>query len=128
MREADGRGRRLAVISHELMNAHLTNDADAITALALLEEFGYGLMALPSITQPDALRAVALEHLIDQLQDYLRHGYTAIVIESHPTDSLLQHLDGACDACRVARPPRIRIGPNFRASLDSESTRGTEGG
>jgi hypothetical protein len=109
------------------MNAHLTSDAVAVEAMSLLEELGYGLMARPPVTQPEQLRAIALEQLIDQLQDYLRHGYTAIVVESYPADSLLERLDSACDDYRVARPNRTRIGPNFRASLESVGKRAAEG-
>ncbi len=53
MREGDARGRRLAIVSHELMNAHLADDSKAEEALALLEELGYGLMSLPLGTQSE---------------------------------------------------------------------------
>jgi hypothetical protein len=103
------------------MNVHLTGNANAIEAISLLEELGYGLMALPSVTQPEPVRILALDQLIDQLQDYLRHGYTAIAVESDPPDGLIQRLDRACDAYRIDRLRRVRIGPQFRTAIDRET-------
>jgi hypothetical protein len=107
----------LAIVSHGLMNAHLTNDADAAAALALLEESGYGLMSLPPTTQSESLRAAALDQLIDQLQDYVRHGYLAIVVESEPADHLVESLDAICRSRGIALLQRIPVGMNFRDSL-----------
>jgi hypothetical protein len=119
MREGDARGRRLAIVSHELMNAHLADDSNAVEALALLEELGYGLMSLPPITQSDSIRVEALSQLVDQLQDYLRHGYTAIVVESRPADDLFERLDTVCSSRGIALPRRIRLGINFREALEA---------
>jgi hypothetical protein len=114
----------LAIVGHELMNAHLADDADAVDALALLEELGYGLMSLPPTTQSEPLRAAALDQLVDQLQDYLRHGYAALIVESGPADDLLERLDAACRAHGIALPIRIRLGIDFRASLEAARASG----
>jgi hypothetical protein len=119
MRESDTRGRRLAVVSHELMNAHLSDDAASIEALAALEELGYGLMALPPATQPEPLRIEAFDHLVDQLQDYLRHGYAAIVVADDHVGDWMERLDTACRTHHVTPPQRIRVAPDFRAALEA---------
>ena len=119
MREDDVRGRCLAVISHELMNAHLGEDPDAIVALAALEELGFGLISLPPVTQSGSVQAEALEQLFDQLQDYLRHGYAAIIVESTPADALLERLETICRSHGAGLPQRIRLGTGFRASIEA---------
>ena len=117
MRDSDTRGRRLAIVSHALMNAHLSDDPSAMSALAALEELGYGLMALPPATQSEPLRIDALHHLVDQLQDYLRHGYAAIVVADDHVGDCLERLDAALRAHDATPPRRIRLGPDFRAAL-----------
>jgi len=118
MREGDARGRRLAIVSHELMNAHLADDSKAEEALALLEELGYGLMSLPLGTQSESVRIEALGQLVDQLQDYLRHGYAAIIVESGPADDLFERLDMVCCSRGIAPLRHIRLGGDFRDALE----------
>lgn len=122
MRESDTRGRLLAIVSHELMNAHLSDDAASMAALAALEELGYGLMALPPATQPEPLRIEAFNQLIDQLQDYLRHGYAAIVVADRHVGDWMERLDTACRAHNVTPPQRIRVASDVRAALATVSS------
>ena len=124
MREGDIRGRRLAIVSHELMNAHLSDVASDIAALAALEELGFGLMALPPATAADAVRSDALHHLVDQLQDYLRHGYAAIVVADAHTTISIGPLDAALRAYGIAPLRRIPVEPDFRAALEAVSAAG----
>jgi hypothetical protein len=118
MRETDARGRRIAIVTHELMNAHLSDDPNAVEALALLEALGYGLMSLPPDTQPEASRVEALGQLVDQLQDYLCHGFAAIIVECGPTDDLFERLGTVCRSRGIAPPRRIRLGIDFRDELE----------
>jgi hypothetical protein len=118
MREGDPRGRRLAIVSHELMNAHLADDSDAADTLARIEALGYGLMSLPPVTQPESLQAAALNQLVDQLQDYIRHGYAAIAVEDRSTNGLLERLDAHCRRREIALPQRVRAGADFRLALE----------
>ena len=124
MREGDIRGRRLAIVSHGLMNAHLTDDASSVAALAALEERGFGLMSLPLETASAAVRSDALQHLVDQLQDYLRHGYAAIVVADAHMTNWIEPLDAALRAYGVAPPRRIPVGQDFRAALGAVSAAG----
>jgi hypothetical protein len=112
-------GRCLAIVSHELMNAHLGDDPNAIEALAALEELGYGMMALPPATQPASLEAEALDQLVDQLQDYVRHGYAAVIVESSPAEHVIDRLETACHSRGVATPRRIRSGADVRVALEA---------
>jgi len=121
MRDSDIRGRRLAIVSHELMNAHLADDASSVAALAALEELGYGLMSLPQATQSEPVRTDALNHLVDQLQDYLRHGYAAIVVADAHIGVWIEPLDAACRTYGVAPLCRIPVGPEFRGALETVS-------
>jgi hypothetical protein len=109
----------LAIVSHELMNAHLTDDSNAVDALALLEALGYGLISLPPTSQSESLRVEALDQLVDQLQDYIRHSYAAIIVESSPADDLYERLDTVCRSRGIALPPHIRLGMDFRVSLEA---------
>lgn len=124
MREGDIRGRRLAIVSHALMNAHLSDDASTVAALAALEELGFGLMSLPPETASAAVRSDALQHLVDQLQDYMRHGYAAIVVADAHIGVWNEPLDAALRAYGVAPPRRIPVGRDFRAALDAVSAAG----
>ena len=124
MREGDIRGRRLAIVSHALMNAHLSDDASSVEALAALEELGFGLMSLPTGTASASVRSDALQHLVDQLQDYLRHGYAAIVVADAQIGVWSEPLDAALRAYGVAPPRRIPVGPDFRAALEAISAAG----
>lgn len=117
MRESDARGRLLAIVSHELMNAHLSDDAASVAALAALEELGYGLMSLPPAAQPESLWLEAFDHLVDQLQDYLRHDYAVIVVADRHVADWMERLDTACRARNVTPPQRIRVAPDFRDAL-----------
>ena len=125
MRDSDIRGRRLAIVSHALMNAHLSDDASSVAALAALEELGYGLMSLP-LAPPSPLRLEALRHLVDQLQDYLRHGYAAIVVADDHVGVWIEPLDAALRAYNVAPPRRIRPGADFRAALEADAAGSAE--
>jgi hypothetical protein len=123
MRDSDIRGKRLAVVSHELMNAHLSDDASSVAALAALEELGFGLMSLPPAPS-SPLRIEALHHLVDQLQDYLRHGYAAVVIDDAHAGVWLEPLDAALRAHGASAPRRIPVGSDFRAALAAVGTAG----
>ena len=118
MRDSDIRGRRLAIVSDMLMNAHLTDDASAVDALAALEELGFGLMALPPAAQSEAIRREALRHLIEQVQDYLRHDYVAIAVADDHVGDGIERLDAGCRTYGVTPPRRIELGPDFRAALE----------
>lgn len=119
MREDDPRGRRLAIVAHELLNAHLAEDTDAADALSALEDLGYGLMALPPLTQAEAVRLQAVEQLVEQLQDYLRHGYRAVIVEGAAADPLPEALDAGCRRYGIDPPLcRLRTGRDFRRRLE----------
>lgn len=119
MRDSDIRGRRLAIVSHDLMNAHLSDDAASVAALAALEELGFGLMALPPAAQSESIRTEALRHLVDQVQDYLRHGYVAIAVADDHVGDGIERLETGCRAHGVTPPRRIRLGADFRATLET---------
>lgn len=124
MRDGDTRGRRLAIVSHALMNAHLSDDASAVAALAALEELGYGLMALPPATQSESIRIAAINHLVDQVQDYLRHGYAAIVVADDHVGDGIERLDAGCRTYGVVPPRRIRLGSDFHTALETVGAAG----
>ncbi len=78
MRNDDLRSRRIAVVAERLLNAHLHGGEEERAVMRALEEEGFGLIQLPAEDAPPEALEAAIGFAVDQLQDYLKNGYTAV--------------------------------------------------
>jgi hypothetical protein len=74
--EGDARGFRIAICADALVNP----EAGGLDALAICERTGFGVMQLPATWYPDDVAAGWLEQVAEQLDEYLRHGYTVVLV------------------------------------------------
>jgi hypothetical protein len=72
----DARGFRVAVIADELVNP----GAGGLDALAVLEREGWGVIQLPPAWYPDHVALPLLEQVAEQVEEFTRHGYAAVLV------------------------------------------------
>lgn len=99
MREDDGRGRKVAVVSDVLLNG----PADVLSLLAPRD---FGAMQLPPAELPEAAAALWLENLLDQARELRAHGYGVV--------GLLAPGEPAGDAVRALGVPVLEAGDAAR--------------
>jgi hypothetical protein len=78
--EGDARGRRVAVIADRFVNP----EDGAVDGMAVLEEEGWGAIQLPPAHYPAKVRAALLEHVVEAVEEFLRHDYTVVAIGVDP--------------------------------------------
>lgn len=74
--EGDARGFRIAICADALVNP----EPGCLDALAICERTGFGVMQLPATWYPDDVAAGWLEQVAEQLDEYLRHDYTVVLV------------------------------------------------
>ncbi len=86
MRNNDPRSRCIAILPDALVNGHLLALGDPrreplLRAFAFLDDAGFGVVQLP----PDDLAVerarASLDFALDQIADYLKHGYRFLRVE-----------------------------------------------
>jgi hypothetical protein len=76
--EGDERGFRIAVCADAFVNP----EPGGLDALAVCERAGYGVMQLPATWYPEEVAAGWIEQVAEQLDEYLRHDYTVVLVTS----------------------------------------------
>jgi hypothetical protein len=90
MRNDDPRSRCIAILPDALVNAHLLAKQDPQRhslqqAFAILDRAGFGIVQLPPDDLPvDRVRA-SIDFALDQIADYLKHGYRFLWIDLSST-------------------------------------------
>ena len=74
--EGDLRGFRVAVCADALVNP----EPGGLDALAVCERAGFGVMQLPATWYPADVAAGWLEQVAEQLDEYFRRGYAAVLV------------------------------------------------
>ena len=74
--EGDARSFRVAVCADALVNP----EPGGLDALAVCERTGFGVMQLPATWYPDDVAAGWLEQVAEQLDEYLRRGYSVVLV------------------------------------------------
>jgi hypothetical protein len=75
----DARGFRVALISDDLVNP----GTDGLDGLAVLEAEGWGAIQLPPDSSSRTVSTALLEHIAEQVEEFLRNGYEVVVIGDH---------------------------------------------
>jgi hypothetical protein len=86
MRNNDPRSRCIAILPDGLMNGHLLVKADRRRdllerSLAILDRAGFGVVQLPPDDLPVDQARASLDFALDQIADYLKHGYRFLRLE-----------------------------------------------
>lgn len=86
MRNNDPRSRCIAILPDALVNGHLLAPGDPrreplLRAFALLDNAGFGIVQLPPNDLSVERARASLEFALDQVADYLKHGYRFLQIE-----------------------------------------------
>jgi hypothetical protein len=86
MRNNDPRSRCIAILPDMLVNGHLLAKADPrrqrlLEAFASLDKAGFGIVQLPPDDLPVDHARASLDFALDQIADYLKHGYRFLRIE-----------------------------------------------
>ena len=74
--EGDLRSFRVAVCADALVNP----EPGGLDALAVCERTGFGVMQLPATWYPADVAAGWLEQVAEQLDEYLRRGYSVVLV------------------------------------------------
>jgi hypothetical protein len=94
----DARSFRVALISDELVNP----DPGGIDGLAVLDAEGWGAIQLPPESYASEVSSALLEHIAEQVEEFLRNDYDVVVIGDHAG------LDRALAARGISALPRAR--------------------
>jgi hypothetical protein len=86
MRNNDPRSRCIAILPDTLVNGHLLAQGDRrraplLRAFALVENAGFGIVQLPPDDFPLEPARASLDFALDQIADYLKHGYRFLWVE-----------------------------------------------
>jgi hypothetical protein len=86
MRNNDPRSRCIAILPDALVNGHLLPKDDPQChrlqqAFAILDQAGFGIVQLPPDELPVDRARASLDFALDQIADYLKHGYRFLRIE-----------------------------------------------
>lgn len=76
--QQDKRGFRVALVAEELVNA----SSGGLDALAVLGRAGWGAIVLPPSWYPHAVAADLLDHVAEQVEEFVRHSYDLVCIGS----------------------------------------------
>lgn len=79
--EGDERGFRIAVVPSELVN----DSALGFDILQVLEQSGWGAIVLPPNWYPPELSADLLTQIAEHIEEFVRHGYDVVCVESCQT-------------------------------------------
>lgn len=74
----DARSFRVALIADEFVNPG-PGDVDG---LSVLDDEGWGAIQLPPDTYPSEVSAAILEHIAEEVDEFLRNGYDVVLIGS----------------------------------------------
>jgi hypothetical protein len=74
--DGDARGFRVALTADSYMNPA----PGGFDGLAVLDAAGWGVMQLPAADYPAATRARILTDLAEQLLEFVRHGYSIVLV------------------------------------------------
>ncbi|MGH6883221.1 hypothetical protein [Hypericibacter sp.] len=117
MRNNDPRSRCMAILPDMFVNGHLLAQGDPwreplLRAFALLENAGFGMVQLP----PDDLSLeparTSLDFALDQIADYLKHGYRFLLVELGPPPVWRPYLDAEIRRRAVAGIEGFRLQPD----------------
>ena len=72
--EGDERGFRIALVAAELLNP----TDGGVDALAVLAGAGWGVIQLPAAWYPDDVAGPLLEHVAEEVEEFVRHGYDVV--------------------------------------------------
>ena len=128
MRNNDPRSRCIAILPDALMNGHLLAKGDPRRGLlertfAILDRAGFGVVQLPPDELPIERGRASLDFALDQIADYLKHGYRFLRVELHAPDKppvWQPYLD------QEIRRRAIAGIENFRLQLDEAGLRALE--
>ena len=86
MRNNDPRSRCIAILPDALVNGHLLAQGDPrreplLRAFALLDDAGFGIVQLPPNDLSVERARASLDFALDQVADYLKHGYRFLQVE-----------------------------------------------
>lgn len=86
MRNNDPRSRCIAILPDGLMNGHLLAKEDPRRdrlekTFAILDQAGFGVVQLPPDDLPIDRSRASLDFALDQIADYLKHGYRFLRVE-----------------------------------------------
>ena len=86
MRNNDPRSRCIAILPDGLMNGHLLAKEDPRRdrlekTFAILDRAGFGVVQLPPDDLPIDRSRASLDFALDQIADYLKHGYRFLQVE-----------------------------------------------
>jgi hypothetical protein len=94
----DARSFRVALIADEFVNPR----HGGVDGLSVLDAEGWGAILLPPDSCPSKVAAEILEHVAEQVDEFLRNGYDLVLIGSR------SGVDDALTARKIATPPGIR--------------------
>jgi hypothetical protein len=112
--EGDERGFRIAVCADAFVNP----EPGGLDALAVCERAGYGVMQLPATWYPAEVAAGWIEQVAEQLDEYLRHDYTVVVV-TRARDSAATRQRKALSAALAAIGHELP--PEHRSSGDADA-------
>ena len=123
MRNNDPRSRCIAILPDALVNGHLLAPGDPsraplLRAFALLDDAGFGIVQLPPNDLSVERASASLDFALDQVADYLKHGYRFLQIELGASPVWGSYLDAELRRRAVVGIERFRLQPD-EASLRS---------
>lgn len=117
MRNNDPRSRCIAILPDTFVNGHLLAPGDPWReplrrAFTLLESAGFGIVQLPpGDLAPNVARA-SLDFALDQIADYLKHGYRFLQVELGAPPAWRTYLDAEIHRRAVVGIESHRLQPD----------------
>jgi hypothetical protein len=95
---SDARSFRVALIADEFVNP----GPGGVDGLSVLEDEGWGAIQLPPDSYPSEVSAAILEHIAEQVDEFLRNAYDVVLIGSR------RGVEDALRTRKISTPPKIR--------------------
>jgi hypothetical protein len=117
MRNSDPRSRCIAILPDAVVNAHLLAHGDPQRAaleqaFVILERAGFGIVQLPPDDLPPEHARASIDFALDQIADYLKHGYRFLLLDPPGPAGWRSYLDQEIRRRAIAGIETLRLVPD----------------